>query len=63
MQGPDLVDPHQAGYTMLAAGFPGFSKVKKDAWRTVDAVAGFERGVDLAERTSILRDSTGDRVS
>ena len=43
----NLIDPHVASYTVLAAGLARLTQIEKDAWSAVDAVA---RSVGLTDQ-------------
>ena len=50
----NTVDSHEARNTMLTARLPGFSKIKEDARRSIDAMARHKRGADKAQQPCIL---------
>ena len=54
---------HETRYSIFAACLPGFTKVKKEAWGPVDAVAGVERRPDQPKQPCILLTPLRNRLS
>jgi hypothetical protein len=50
----DFMKPHQSRNAMFAAGLTGLPEFQKDPWRTVNSVAGHERGSDETQQPGVV---------